>query len=330
MTAQDPPALLGQARAFVEARILLTGTELGVFDVLAVECLGVDEIARRLSLDTRAATILLDALVAMGHLLKRDSLYANAPHAQRFLASGSPASVAPMLLHQSNLWPRWTRLTEVVRNGVPDVEDASPAADGDLRAFIGAMHVVGSQQASSTAAQMRLGDAKALLDVGGASGTYVLACLRESPGLRATLFDRPAVIEMARERLHREGALDRVTLVAGDFYMDELPGGHDLVLLSAIIHQNSRAQNVALYRKCYGALVPGGRLVIRDHVMSPERTLPAAGAIFAVNMLVATPGGGTYTLAEIREDLQAAGLERVAQIHEGDVMDALVEAYRPL
>lgn len=330
MTPQDPPALLAQARAFMEARILLTGAELAVFDLLAAEALRADQVAQRLGLDRRATGVLLDALAAMEHLEKHDDSYRDAAHAVAFLTSSAPTSIVPMLLHQNGLWKRWSALTQVVQTGSPSTEVASTGRDADLRAFIGAMHVVGAAQADATAAQMQLGDARLLLDVGGASGTYVLACLRRSPHLRATLFDRPPVVEMARERLEREGVLDRVTLVGGDFYADDLPSGHDLVLLSAIIHQNSRQQNVDLYRKCLAALVPGGRLVIRDHVMSPDRTWPAAGALFAVNMLVGTPGGGTYTLAEIDEDLRSAGFERVRQIHSGEVMDSLVEAYRPL
>jgi predicted methyltransferase len=95
--------------------------------------------------------------------------------------------------------------------------------------------------------------------------------------LRATIFDLPPVVEMARERMTREGLLDRVSLVAGDFRVDDLPAGHDMALLSAIIHMNSLEQNAELYGKIYDALDPGGRLVIRDHVMQPDRTEPKAG-----------------------------------------------------
>ena len=62
-----------------------------------------------------------------------------------------------------------------------------------------------------------------------------MAFLRAVPGMTATLFDLPNVIEMARERLENEQMLNRVTLVPGSYYEDELPQGHDLALLSAII-----------------------------------------------------------------------------------------------
>ena len=111
--------------------------------------------------------------------------------------------------------------------------------------------------------------------------------------------------------------------------MDPLPGGHDLVLLSAIIHQNSPEQNVSLYQKCYDALTPGGRILVRDHVLNPERTQPEAGALFAVNMLVATEGGNCYTFEDIRDTLHAAGFVRAGLIQDGEKMNGLVEAFKP-
>jgi hypothetical protein len=132
---------------------------------------------------------------------------------------------------------------------------------------------------------------------------------------------------MAEERLRAEGLSDRVTLAAGDFSRDELPSGCDLALLSAIIHQNSPAQNLDLYGKVFRSLSVGGSILIRDHIMDESHTLPANGAIFAVNMLVGTAGGDTYTFGEIKEALEKAGFAEVCLVQPGgEVMDGLVEA----
>ena len=119
-----------------------------------------------------------------------------------------------------------------------------------------------------------------------------------------------------------------MTLVGGDFETDPLPPGHDLAFVSAILHQNSPGENLALCRRIHEALVPGGRIVIRDHVMQPDRTRPRAGALFAINMLVGTAGGGTYTFDEITGGLRQAGFERVRLVQPGERMDALVEAFK--
>jgi ubiquinone/menaquinone biosynthesis C-methylase UbiE len=191
------------------------------------------------------------------------------------------------------------------------------------------MHVVGAPKADRIVAEAGVGRARRLLDVGGGPATYTKAFLAASPDLSATLFDLPAVVEIARERLEQAGLLSRVTLVAGDFETDELPPGHDLAWLSAIIHQNSPDQNDALFARIFRALVPGGRLLVRDHVMDATRTRPRAGALFAVNMLVGTAGGGTYTFDEIRAGLARAGFTRIRLLRSGERMDALVEAFRP-
>jgi hypothetical protein len=139
----------------------------------------------------------------------------------------------------------------------------------------------------------------------------------------------PEVIEMARERLRNEGLLDRANLVAGSFYQDELPKGHDLALISAIIHSNSLEENLDLYKKVFRALNPGGRILVRDHVMEPDRLRPREGAIFAINMLVGTSGGGAYTYEEIEAGLKEAGFKSIRLIRKGDHMDAVVEALKP-
>ena len=120
--------------------------------------------------------------------------------------------------------------------------------------------------------------------------------------------------------------MDRVELVGGDFYHDELPTGCDLALLSAIIHQNSPEENLDLYRKIHRALLPGGKVLIRDHVMDSAHTHPPQGALFAINMLVATEGGDTYSFDDIEGALEAAEFEDVKMVRKGERMDCLVEA----
>jgi SAM-dependent methyltransferase len=319
-----PESLLALSRAFQESRVLLTGAELNVFTHLSREALTAGALAARLGADPRALATELDALAAMGVLDKTGETYRTANDAA-CLSGDAPDSILPMLLHAAALWDRWTGLTRKV-GGTP-LSERPPAAA--TRAFIEAMHVVSAPQAARLAAEVNVGGARRLLDVGGGPGTYTAAFLRAAPGLEATLFDLPPVVEIARERLSAAGLLDRVTLAAGDFESDELPGGHDLAWLSAIIHQNGPAENDALFGRIFRALAPGGRLVIRDHVMDPGRTRPRAGALFAVNMLVGTAHGGTYTFEEIRAGLGRAGFVRVRLLNEGERMDGVVEAFRP-
>ncbi len=315
----------------MESRILLTAAELNLFTLLDDAPLTAGNLAGLLSADLRGLTILLDALSAMGLLIKeQDGVYRCSPDVAACLSDKSPQSVLPMIQHANHLWQSWSGLTSKVRS----FEQAEiPESDGrnadEMRAFIGAMHVVGAPLAQKIVKAVGPGKAGNLIDVGGASGTYTIAFLSAAPQMKATLFDRPAVIPIAQERLAEAGMANRVRFVAGDFYKDELPGGHDLAMLSAIIHQNSPAQNIELFVKVLRSLVSGGRMIVRDHVMEPNRIKPEAGAIFAVNMLVNTPGGSTYTFDEIATWIEEAGFTKVRLLQTGCHMDALVEAFKP-
>jgi len=311
---------------FMTSRILLSGAESNLFTILGQSRLTAADIAGRTGTDLRALDILLDALAAMGLLGKEGETYWCESPVYQLLSEDAPDSILAMILHAAHLWHRWSDLTDIVRGAGLSPGSARDARE--TRAFIGAMHAVAAPQAGRIVEAAKPGGARALIDVGGASGTYTIAFLRAVPGLKATLFDRPEVIAMARERLEREDLRDRVRLVAGDFTRDELPQGHDLAFVSAIIHQNSPAQNLSLFKKVYRSLVAGGRVVVRDHVMEPDRTRPKDGAIFAVNMLVNTSGGGTYTFEEIQSVLSQAGFSRIRLLAKGGHMDALVEAFK--
>jgi hypothetical protein len=330
MSYDSPEEVLRLSQNFMESRILLSGAELNLFTILNPTPLSAQEVASSIGADLRALTVLLDALSAMGLLVKKSETYQCANSVSPFLSEDAPNSVLPMVLHADHLWQRWSSLTDVVRSTIVSKGVVKPfRSPEELCAFIGAMHLIAAPRADEIVAATNPGSSKTLLDVGGASGTYTIAFLKAVPEMKATLFDKPEVVEMARERLKKAGMLDRVTLVPGDFYQDEFPYGHDLAFVSAIIHQNSPEQNLDLFIKVFRSLNRGGRILIRDHVMEPGRIHPKDGAIFAVNMLLGTPGGCTYTYEEIKTGLSQAGFTGIHLLKKGEHMDALVEALKP-
>jgi len=319
MTAYQPACVLGAA------------VELDVFSALGREALAAPELARRLQTDLRALAALLDALVALELLSKEGTQYRLPPELASVLSESAPRSFLPMLRHQTNCLRGWSELAWVVRQGRPAERRPSiRGAEADRAAFIQAMDNVSAPVAPELVSQLQPLQFTHLLDVGGASGTWTVAFLRAVPGARATLFDLPDAIPHAARRMAQAGCSARVTLVAGDFYSDPLPAGADFAWVSAIAHQNSRAQNRALFAKVHAALVAGGRIAIRDMVMEPCRSAPRAGALFAINMLVHTPGGGTYTLAEFDEDLRHAGFSQAKLWHSDPGMNSVVQATKEL
>jgi predicted O-methyltransferase YrrM len=326
---ENPMAVLEKVRGFMQSRIILTGAELDLFTQINRGVNSVSVIAKNNQLDFRAVIRLLDALVVYGLLVKDEDVYRLTAEGL-LLSSDHPESALPMVLHMNDLWNDWSHLTDTVIQGKnPALTAMSEDSEESTKAFIGAMHVVGQRLSQIIAESIDLSPYHKLLDIGGASGTYTIAFLKQNTAMNAVIFDLKTVLPMAEERIRESGLQDRVELVGGDFYIDELPAGCDLALLSAIIHQNSPEQNLELYKKIYRALVPGGTLMIRDHIMEDNRIQPPAGAVFAINMLVATDGGDTFTFHEIKTALETVGFIDIRQIRQEEHMDGIVTAKKP-
>jgi predicted O-methyltransferase YrrM len=326
---KNPMAVLEKVRGFMQSRVILTGAELDLFTQINRGKNTVSAIAKTNRLDVRAVNRLLDALVVYGLLVKEDDAYQLTPDGL-FLSSEHPESALPMVLHMNDLWNDWSHLTNTVIQGKnPALTAISEDSEESTKAFIEAMHMVGRRLSQIIAESIDLSPYHKILDIGGASGTYTIAFLKKNPAMNAVIFDLKAVLPMAEKRIRESGLQDRVELVGGDFYVDELPEGFDLTLLSAIIHQNSPEQNLELYKKIYRALMPGGTLMIRDHIMEDNRIQPPAGTVFAINMLVATEGGDTYTFHEIKTALEVVGFIDIWQIQQRDNMDGIVTAKKP-
>jgi ubiquinone/menaquinone biosynthesis C-methylase UbiE len=325
MTGYD--LVMADGFGFMKSRVIITAADLDLFTVLDGASTSAKTVANAMNLDPRATTRLLDCLVSLDLLFKTDSNYRLAPQGA-YLSSNHPETILPVILHLSRLWDGWSRLTDTVRKGStgthPPVMD-----EGTRGAFIGAMDVIGRTLSLEIADAYDLSRFSCLLDIGGASGTYTIAFLKKNPNMKAVIFDLENVIPMARKRVTSENLCERVEFAAGDFYQDELPGGSDLALLSAIIHQNSPEENVELFSKTYRALEPGGTILIRDHIMDESRTRPPAGTLFALNMLINTRGGDTYTIEEVKSFLEQAGFFDVRLARMGQNMDCLVEARKP-
>jgi SAM-dependent methyltransferase len=328
--AQD---ILAPVRQFMSSRTLLTACELDLFTALDRSPDTAQDLAQNLGLDTRALTRVLDCLVTLDFVSKDESGRYHPTDSGKFLSRDHQQTVLPMARHLAHTWKNWHYLTETVRRGEnPHQQHVTNLQSEEQEAFIGAMHVVGRELSREIASDYDASFASRLLDIGGGSGVYTIAFLQENPGLQAVIFDLEGVIPLSKQFIDKQGLQDRVQFVSGDFYIHELPSGCDLALLSAIIHQNSRQENRELFAKIYRTLEPGGRVLIRDHIMDETRTRPAAGAMFALNMLANTRGGDTYTFAEVKEDLEYAGFAHIKDLRSGqdsfERMDCLVEGQK--
>jgi SAM-dependent methyltransferase len=309
-----PEALAALGQSFQQSRVLLTAFELGVFSALAEGPKTSAALAAALATDPRATDRLLNALCALGLVTKSGQSFANSEAAQKYLVRGRPEYLS-RLGHSANLYGRWAELTAAVRAGRRVSERRRDPEE--TAAFIEAMHYRGQRDAEELVARLDLSGVTRVLDVGGGSGAYAMAFCRARPGIAAEVLDLPEVVPLTRRYVEAAGLSGCVTARPGNYLSDGFGEGFDLVFFSAIVHINPPDENLLLMRKAAAALNPGGRVVVQDFVMNDARTQPPFGAFFALNMLVNTEGGDTYTEAEIRTWLRKAGCPGVARIETG-------------
>jgi predicted O-methyltransferase YrrM len=301
MPARPFSELQAAMRGFQESRVLLTAVELDIFTAVGAGAAAA-EVAAAVRADPRATEMLLDALVAVGALTKTEGVYCSTDEMALHLDE------RPALLHTVNMFHRWATLTDCVRAGTATL---APLVERDdprwTQSFIAAMHRGAQDTAAELVRAVGVEGVGRLLDIGGGSGAYSIAFAQASPTLRAEVFDLEFVLPITRGHIGEAGLADRIATRAGDLRTDEFGPGFDLVLLSSICHMLDPAENRDLLRRSFRAVAPGGRIVIHDFIAGPDRTAPRQAALFAINMLVATRAGSTYTEAEYESWLTEAG-----------------------
>jgi 2-polyprenyl-3-methyl-5-hydroxy-6-metoxy-1,4-benzoquinol methylase len=320
----SPESISKFVRQFQSIRILLTAFELDIFSRIGHNAMTAEQVAERIKTNPRATDRLLNALCVLGLLDKHGNTFSNNPVSGKYLVRGAPGYMAG-LMHQVHLWDTWTTLTECVKKGTSVLDRPDKVNDRDpeyLQAFIDAMHYRAKDNAAEIVSKINLDGVKRVLDVGGGSGVYSMAFVKAGKNISATVFDLSNVIPITNEYIQKEKMIGKIDTVVGDYNKDDLPGGYDIVFLSAIVHSNSILENQILVNKCSSALNPGGRIIIKDQVMDESRTNPAGGALFSLNMLVNTRAGDTFTEREIKEWLDHAGIrfEETVEIRGQDSM----------
>jgi (2Fe-2S) ferredoxin/predicted O-methyltransferase YrrM len=306
-----PDNLNEMIRAFMPSRAVLTALELDVFTSVA-EGASAGQVAQRVHADSRATEMLLNALVGLKLLDKKDETYFNTSASARFFSQGSRDSARAALMHAAHLWERWSRLTECVRAGTP--AESRSAEPGWVTAFIAAMDRNAKER--SGAVVQAVGDhaIKRMLDLGGGSGAYSIAFARAIPGLQSEIMDLGDVVPLAQENIRKAGLADRITTRVGDMLHARLGENYDLILISAICHMFSSEENRELLQRIYRALAPGGRVVISDFILDSGKTSPRAAALFSLNMLVGTRAGRSYSEPEYESWLRQAGFSDVRRV----------------
>lgn len=294
---------LRQVSSFASSRIILTANRYRVFDLLEDGGKSSVQVAGALKTDPRATELLLNSLAAIGILKKNVRRYHNEDVASRYLVKGRPGYQGDIIDHYHTLWENWSGLDKVLKTGKPF------RRSHDHGSFILGMHNIASQRAKEVVSAIDLRGVRNVLDLGGGPGTYSMAFARKN--ISATLFDASETLKISRRLIKEAGLQKRITLRAGDFTKDDLGSNYEMVFISQIFHAYGPEACIALLRKCHSSLNPGGRVVIQEFYLDETKASPPQGAIFAINMLVNTRDGRTYTPKEMSAWMRKGGFREV-------------------
>jgi hypothetical protein len=309
-TARD---LLRISGSFWEGFALHTAVKLGIFSSIGDGELTDRQVATRLQGDLRGVTMLLNALAAMGLLVKRQDRYANTATSRTFLISSSSQYVGHMILHHHFLVPAWQRLDQAVRTGKPTRHEGPPT-DEERESFLMGMFNLAMAIAPGLAKEIDLGGRRHLLDLGGGPGTYAIHFCMENPGLSATIFDLPGTRPFAEETVKRFGMSERIRFVEGNYLRADIPGTYDVAWLSHVLHGEGPRSCEEILGKAVSALSRKGVLFVHDFILSDTFDGPLFPALFSLNMLVHTQEGRAYSEGQIRDMLHKVGIRDVHRL----------------
>lgn len=304
--AITPEAIFRVASGFMAAKHLFVANEVGLFAGLAAGAATLDELAAKTGIARSRLRVLADATVSLGLVERDGERYRNSAVADEFLSGGGPADLRPFLRFWDRLsYPTWLSFEEAVRTG--QGQSSMKLSAEQERIFLEGVEAIQAAPASALPAAYDFGAHRRVLDLGGGTGSWLVAILGRYPQLEGTLFDLPEAVGVARPRLAEDPAGSRAKAVDGDFFHDPIPDDHDVVLIANVIHLFSPEHNLELLRLTREHVNDGARLLLADFWTDPTHTQPPLAALMAGEFLVITGEGDVYSEQEAKNWLTQTG-----------------------
>jgi acetylserotonin N-methyltransferase len=333
LSQPDPAVILDLLEAFRRSKTMFAAVSLGVFDALESGSRSASSLATTLKLDAGALERLLDACVCLQVLAKQGSLYENTPTASAYLCEQSPTRMTGYLNYSNTiLWKMWGNLEGAIREGSNRWQETfgwdGPIfssffkTEAAMREFLMGMHGQGLLSSPQVVTAFDLSRFRRLVDLGGATGHLVVAACERYPRLRGVVFDLPETGVLAREIVAASPAAGRIEVIAGDFFVDELPEG-DIYSLGRILHDWTEPKGLALLQRIHDRLPSDGALLIAEKLLDEDKRGPRWASMQNLGMLLYTEGK-ERTLSEYQALLNHVGFADVKGATTPTPLDAVL------
>ncbi len=307
----NPSKIMQIGMGFWASKTLLTAVNMELFTYLANGELSGQDIKTRLGLHERGLYDFLDTLVALGFLkrsgLKETALYRNAEDTDLFLDKNKPSYVGGMLEMSNNrLYPFWHNLEDGLKTGAPQNETKTGgkpifeelyANEEKLREFLKAMGGIQMGNFMTFSKKFDFSNYSTLCDIGGAGGYLSAQVVLNNDHMKCISFDLPPVSPVATETINNMSLGDKIIIQSGDFFKEDFPKA-DIITMGNILHDWGTQDKKMLIKKAYDALPQGGALVVLENIIDDDRSKNAFGLMMSLNMLIETPEGYDFSLAD--------------------------------
>lgn len=308
-----PERIMQMAWGYVPPLVLEAAIRHRVFDVLDSGPKDIWEVQKATGASARGLAAIMDALVGLNFLSKDEqNRFALTPESSTFLVTAKPTFFGGMIKHCSEqLIPRWLHLNEVVATGKPVSPVNDEKSGGEFfHEFVLDIFNMSYGAARTLAAHMNYGASGSpvrVLDLAAGSGVWGIAQAQSAPNVTVTAVDWPEVIDVTKKTAGKFGLSERFSFLSGDLLDVSFGSGHNVATLGHILHSEGEARSRKLLAKTHAALASGGTIAVQEFLVNKERTGPINGLFFAVNMIVNTVEGNTWSFEEIGAWLEEAG-----------------------
>lgn len=319
----DPSHIMQTATAFWASKVLLTAVEFDLFSALGDGAMTAAQLGERLELHPRGTYDFFDALVALQFLDREgdgpEAHYKNTPETGAFLDKTSPTYIGgmPEMLN-ARLFGFWNDLGTALKTGQPQNEmkihgkpifEELYSSDAQLGQFLEAMTGFQAANFHQLAEKFDFSRYETVSDIGGALGLLSRIVGTHHPHLTFTTFDLPPVAPHAQKHIDHDGMAARITVISGDFFVDDLPIA-DVVTMGNILHDWNLEEKKTLIRKAYDALPDGGAFIAIENLIDDARRENVFGLLMSLNMLIEVGDAFDYTGADFRGWCTEMGFQR--------------------